>query len=229
MDRVSAPQPLPSKDALEQSGPDQAEAIPAPRLATAPAKLSRPADPPRPPPVMAPKQRRPFEGWGNATARGLGIAGRAIGRASVLIFGRVRKSSEAALADFQQRRKHSRWRAYALGSFGAIAAVTLLAQLYQQNSIAGYIRVEHIDFPVRSAAVFIRNDSATRWTNLKITLNRRFIYERSHLNPGDNAQLAVSRFAVPGTSNPIKFAPPDTIARHILIECDAGRLESDLR
>ena len=220
-----------------------AGATSAPPAAKAPAApLARPSDPPRPPPVMTPQaaatkvaqqpaapKRRPFEGWGDATARGLAIAGRAIGRTSVLVFGRVRKHGGAALADFQQRRKHSRYRAYALGTFTLLTAGTLLAQLYERNAISAYIRVERVEFPVPSAAVFIRNDSPNRWTHVKITLNHRFVFEPGQINPGHNSQLAVSRFAVPGTSNPIKFAPADTVARHILIECDAGRLESDLQ
>lgn len=179
--------------------------------------------------LPGPRRRRPFEGWGDAAFRHLGVAGGAIARVSVLVFGQVRTRSEAAYADFQKRRKHTRYRAYALGSYSLIAAATLLFQLYDHNSIAAYVRVERVDFPRSASAVFIRNDSQHRWSNVKVTLNGLWLYERPQIEPGDIVLVRVDRFAqVEPRTGKMQFPPPETVARRLRIECDAGRFESTL-
>ena len=193
-----------------------------------------PEEPPRPAAPSpqgepGPRKRRPFEGWGSAIARALALAGRALARVSVLFFGHVRSRSERAVSEFQKKDRHSRYRAYALGSYGCIAAITLLAQLYHSNSIAAYVRAEKIDFP-KSTTVFVRNDSDQPWTAVKVTLNGKYTYERLRLDPGDNFQVRVDRFAIAGKhgSKGFAFAPPDTVAHTLTVECDRGRFEKRL-
>ncbi len=180
--------------------------------------------------VAGPRTRRPFEGWGSATARGLAAAGRVLGRLSVLIFGQVRAKSERAYADFQKKRPHARLRIYAFASYGCIVGLTLLAQTYSPNSLGAYVRVEKVDLPAVTA-VFIRNDSPVPWQNVKVTLNGRYGYEVLQLKANDFKLVRVDRFTAIGvkTAKDLPFAPPDTEARHIAIDCDRGHFEKDLR
>jgi hypothetical protein len=146
----------------------------------------------------------------------------------VLVYGHVRARSEAAYADFQKRRKHVRYRAYAFGGYGLIVAATLLFQLYTKNGIDAYVRVERIEFPRAASAVFIRNDSDKPWNGLRVILNGIWLYERTTLAPRDNVVVRVDRFAVT-EGEKMTFPPPDTQARHLRIECDRGTFESELK
>ena len=51
------------------------------------------------------------------------------------IFGEVANRGGTALAGFRARPEHSRWRAYALGSYGVLFAGTLAAQLWSANPL----------------------------------------------------------------------------------------------
>src|SRR5207237_884913 len=74
------------------------------------------------------------------------------------LFGEARTRSGAAVADVRARPEHARWRAYALGSYGAIIAATLAAQLYSSNALDAYVKVQPVDLPALTQ-IFVRNDS----------------------------------------------------------------------
>jgi hypothetical protein len=184
---------------------------------------------PGPAPGEKPRARRPFEGWGSAAARGLRAAGRAVAHVSVLLFGHVKLHSGKAYADFQRRARHARYRAYALGSYALIAAATLGAQLYEPNSIGAYVRVEKVDFPA-ATAVFVRNDSDKPWRAVRVLLNGKYSYEPLRIEPHEYKVVRVDRFlAVEHHGSKTARAPRETEVRHLLIECDRGRYETELR
>jgi hypothetical protein len=174
------------------------------------------------------RQRRPFEGWGSAIGRALRAVGRFVGRVSVLIFGHVRTRAERAHSDFQKRDHHFRWRTYALGSYGLLVALTLLFQVaYQPNSLRAYVRLEHLEFP-KATYVFLVNESDKPWTKIRVTLNGLYSYERLKLEPGQNVQLRLDRFAqIDKSTGRMKFAPQDIVAQRLLVECEQGRYETE--
>src|SRR5207244_3016635 len=82
------------------------------------------------PPALSPAQppsRRSAGGVGSAIARGLAAATGLLIQLTSKVFGEVGKRGGAAVADFRARPEHARWRAYALGSYGALVAGTLVA------------------------------------------------------------------------------------------------------
>jgi hypothetical protein len=180
----------------------------------------------RPPPGA----KRFYDGWGAAAARVLRAVGGGIARSSVLVWGFIRARGQAAHADFQRRKKHVRYRFYAFGGYAAIAAGTLVFQLYSPNPIGAHVRLERIEFPRSATAVLIRNDSEYPWNNVRVVLNGTWLYERPTVEARDNVIVRVDRFAVVDkqTGKP-SFPPPDTAARHLRIDCDRGSFESELK
>src|SRR5947209_6962306 len=107
---------------------------------------------------------------GNAFSRGLSRAAAALVGHSTRIFGDLADRGNTALADFRARPEHSRWRAYALGSYGVIAMASVLAQLYSANPLDAYVRVQPVELPALTQ-IFVRNDSHKAWRNVRLTLN----------------------------------------------------------
>src|SRR5438309_7183031 len=120
--------------------------------------------------VSEPTPSQQKAGVGAAIGSGLSAAAGGLVSAAGKIFGEARKRGGGAVADFRARPEHSRWRAYALGSYGLIVAATFAGQLYSDNSIKAYVRVQTVDLPA-ATTVFVRNDSKNAWHNVKLTLN----------------------------------------------------------
>lgn len=142
--------------------------------------------------------------------------------------GALRSRGAKAYEEFQRRARHARYRVYALGTYGLIVAATLAAQLYTQNPLGAYVRVEELEVP-RITNIFLRNDSSKPWNNLKLTLNGIYGYEKPRLGPGDFVLLRVDRFALlEANTGKLKFAPANITARHLALDCDRGHWEKEL-
>src|SRR5438874_11932890 len=98
-------------------------------------------------------------------------------------FGRVATRSGNALADFRARPEHSRWRAYALGSYGLIVAATLVGQLYTVHVLGAYVRVQRVEVPALTQ-IFVRNDSPQSWHNVRLTLTGIYQSRTEEVGPG---------------------------------------------
>jgi hypothetical protein len=155
------------------------------------------------------------------------LVARGIAHVSVLAFGHVRTQSERAYADFQKKDRHTRLRAYAFGSYGMIAAATLLSQFYESNSLGAYVRVERVEFP-KAVTVFIRNDSDRPWVNLRVTLNGQYEYQRLRLEPHANFQVRVDKFTSIGGDHRA-VAPAGTEAHHLLLTSEQGSFEKEVK
>lgn len=177
-----------------------------------------------PPPAQ---QRRPFEGWGAAAARGLGRAADTLIRVTSKVFGELHQRGTAAYGEFRARPEHSRYRAYAFGSYGALTLVTLLGQLYTADPLRAEVRVVSVALPALTQ-VFVRNDSSREWKNVRLTLNGVYRYEKSGLKPGDHLLLPVNRFALDDEKGRPTFAPKNIVPQQLRIECDRGSVEQDL-
>ena len=238
-------EPQPPRGGNGAAAPERPRTAGSPR--PPPVRVSVVADPPR---STSPK-RPPFEGLGpaaakigavllrvlaalvsvlGALARGLGILARGVGRLSTLVYGRLRARSETAVVTFQKRRKHSRYRVYAVSVYCLLAGATLAFQLYSQNSIDAYVRVERVDFPRNASTVFIRNESKMPWNDLRVVLNGIWIYERPRLDPNDHMMVRVDRFGlVDPKTGKMSFPPADIVAHRLTISCDRGSFESELQ
>src|SRR2546430_15294647 len=155
------------------------------------------------PSVLAPSQRPSF---GALLGNGLAAATRALVRATSKIFGEVATRGGSALADFRARPEHSRWRAYALFFYGAIVAATLAAQLYTDNVLSAYVRVQRVELP-QMTQIFVRNDSGKSWRDVRIVLNGIYQYRTDEVIPGGHVMLPVNKFALPDQPGHPTFAP----------------------
>jgi hypothetical protein len=176
----------------------------------------------------APPKRRPFEGWGTAFGNGLASATGALVRVTGKVFGGVRDTAGASVADFRARAEHSRWRIYALGSYGLVVATTFLGQLYTDNALGAYVRVQPVALPAMTQ-IFVRNDSRHVWNNVKLTLNGIYSYEQAQVQPGLFIMLPVNRFAVSDGHGRATYAPKNIAPKLLTIETSDQHFETELK
>jgi len=196
------------------------------------AQVSEPSDEPEPSPPQEParepaRKPRPFEGWGSATARALSLAAAGLVALTSRLMGQLAERSGSAYGDFQARPEHARWRAYALGSYGLIAAFTLMGQLYTTNPLEAYVRVQRVEVPAVTN-LFVRNDSHRSWKHLRLTLNGIYGYETNELKPGAHVLLPINRFAIFDAKGKSTYAPKEVEPRELAIDCDEGHHLTEL-
>ncbi|HET9754779.1 MAG TPA: hypothetical protein VFP52_17535 [Myxococcales bacterium] len=143
------------------------------------------------------------------------------------IFGEVASRGETALADFRARPEHSRWRAYTLGIYGAIVAVTLAGQLYTSNALDAYVRVQRVELPAMTQ-IFVRNDSRKPWRDVTITLNGIYDFHADEVEPGGHVMLPVNRFAVRDHLGKPTYAPRNIAPKTLVVATDSARYETEL-
>ena len=177
-----------------------------------------------PPP---PQQRRPFQGWGAAAARGLGQASEALVKVTSKVFGELHERSSSAYGEFRARPEHARYRAYAFGSYGLLVVATLLAQLYTADPLKAHVRVQAVPLPALTQ-IFVRNDSPHEWRQVKLTLNGIYGFEKGSLKPGEHVLLPVNRFALFDGAGKATFAPKTIPPQQLHIECDRGQVDVEL-
>jgi len=134
----------------------------------------------------------------------------------------------SALADFRARPEHSRWRVYALFCYGAIVAATLAGQLYTDNVLSAYVRVQRVELPAMTQ-IFVRNDSDRAWRDVRITLNGIYQYRTDVVVSGGHVMLPVSKFAIRDQQGKPTFAPRNTEPKNLLVATAAGTYEAELR
>jgi hypothetical protein len=178
--------------------------------------------------VPPPQKRRPFEGWGTAAANGLAAATGALVRVSGKLLGEAHKRAASSAAEFRARPEHSRWRAYALGSYGAIVAATLVGQLYTTNGLGAYVRVQPVELPALTQ-IFVRNDSKPPWRTVKLTLNGIYTFEQVAVQPGQFILLPVNRFAVSDQLGKRTYAPKNIQPKVLTIDTDEQHYETELK
>jgi hypothetical protein len=166
---------------------------------------------------------------GSAVARALAATASALIALTGKLFGQVKSRAGASMADFRARPEHSRWRAYALGSYGLLAGATLVAQFWTENPMGVYVKVQQVEIP-KSTFIFVRNDSHDPWRDARLTLNGIYTYERAEVQPGDNLRLEPQQFtmmdSVSGKQN--KF-PRNAGLESLTVDCDRGHYETRLK
>jgi hypothetical protein len=173
-------------------------------------------------------QRRPFQGWGSAAGNGLEKFASTLIKLTSKLYGHAVERGGAALTEFQARPEHSRWRAYAMGSYGFIVAATLLGQLYTENSLGVSVRVQKVEMPALTQ-IFVRNDSQKPWKGVKLTLNGIYTYETLQVDPGAFILLPADRFAVFDSLGHKTFAPKAMEPKTLLLETRDGKYLSELQ
>jgi len=167
-------------------------------------------------------------GLGAALGNGLAAATGALVGITSKVFGEVRERAGTSVAGFRARPEHSRWRAYALGSYGIVLAATLVGQLWTDNALNAYVRVQPVELPALTQ-IFVRNDSKKSWSNVKLTLNGIYTYEQPQLLPGMFILLQVNRFAVFDQLGKPTFAPKNIQPKNLSIDTFDQHFETELK
>ena len=179
-------------------------------------------------PATSPNTAAKKPSFGAALGNGLAGATRALIRVTSSVFGKVASRGGSALADFRARPEHSRWRAYALGCYGMIVAATFAGQLYTDNVLGAYVRVQRVELPAMTQ-IFVRNDSGKAWRNVRLTLNGIYEYGTDEVGPGGHVMLPVNRFAIRNQGEKPTYAPRNIEPRTLLVDTAAGRYQAELR
>ena len=163
---------------------------------------------------------------GSSVGDGLAAATGALVRGTSRLFGGVATRSGKALADFRARPEHSRWRAYALLMYGLILAATLAGQLYTDNVLGAYIRVQRVELP-SITQIFVRNDSEKSWRDVKIVLNGIYDYRAEELGPGGHLMLQINKFAIRDpVGKALRYAPKTLTPQTLMVAAAGGRYET---
>jgi hypothetical protein len=178
-----------------------------------------------PAPSPATPQKRSL---GASFGSGLAAAAGGLIRITSRLFGRVASGGGSALADFRARPEHSRWRAYALGSYGLIVAATLAGQLYTDNVLSAYVRVQRVELPAMTQ-IFVRNDSGRSWRNVRLTLNGIYEYRAEEVESGGYVMLPVNKFAIRDQLGKPTYAPRNVEPKTLLVDTAGGRYETEFR
>jgi hypothetical protein len=182
-----------------------------------------------PAPPAAPSQpARQKRSLGASIGSGLAAAARGLIRVTSRVFGKVASRGGSALADFRARPEHSRWRAYALGSYFAIVAATLAGQLYTDNVLSAYVRVQRVELPAMTQ-IFVRNDSGKSWRDVRLTLNGIYEFRTDEVGPGGHVMLPVNKFAIHDPQGKPTYAPRNIEPRTLLVDTAHGRYETELQ
>ena len=179
------------------------------------------------PPPQTQSRRRPFDGWGAATGAALSAFAGALIQLTGKLYGEARERGGAALTDFQTRPEHSRWRAYAMGSYGILIAATLAGQLYTENKLGAVVRVQRVEMPALTQ-IFVRNGSDETWRGVKLTLNGIYTYETLQVLPGAFVLLPVDRFAIFDSKGHATFPPKNLEPQTLTINTREGHFEAEL-
>ena len=169
----------------------------------------------------------PKKRGGGAVGGALSKAAGALIGVTTKVFGDVASRGGTALADFRARPEHSRWRAYALGSYGLILAATLAGQFYTSNPMGAYVRVQRVELPAMTQ-IFVRNDSRKPWNDVTLTLNGIYEFHADEVAPGAHVMLPVNKFAVREQSGKPTYAPKNIAPKTLTIATDAARYDAEL-
>ncbi len=72
--------------------------------------------------------------------------------------------------------------------------------------------------------VFVANESRKVWTDVVLTIDGGWRYEKKTVRPGDKLVVGIGQFKKDGAS-----APGDLEPRSVTIECEQGRATAPLR
>jgi hypothetical protein len=131
-----------------------------------------------------------------------------------------------AVADFNARPEHTRWRIFAFSGYGLVVLLTLALQLWSPNALAAYVKLQPVEMP-DVTVVFVRNDSRRPWKHVKLTLNGLYTYERNDLADGAHVMVKIDRFAITDPNGRMTYAPKDIVPKSLTVESDRGKYEQE--
>ncbi len=133
------------------------------------------------------------------------------------------------LADnYRRSTRYFRMRAAVIGTWVLLSAVTLWAACPSSgptNALGAEAQLLSRSDPgvLLGTQVFVANESANVWTDVVLSLDGGWTYEKKTIRPGDKLVLSIAQFKKDGQSAPGELDP-----KQITIECEQGRVTAPL-
>jgi hypothetical protein len=129
------------------------------------------------------------------------------------------------LADaYRRSSRYFRIRAAVVGSWAVLSAFAVWAScLPSARTNALGAEVQLLSGSIVGTQVRVRNVSDRLWTEVALTLDDGWRYDRRTIRPGDDLVLSVRKFARDGLPAPEALRP-----RTLTIECEEGRAVAPL-
>ncbi len=133
------------------------------------------------------------------------------------------------LADnYRRSSRYFRMRAAVLGAWALLSVVTLWAACPTSgptNALGAEAQLLSRSEPgvLLGTQVFVANESGSVWTDVVLTLDGGWSYEKKTVRPGDKLVLSIAQFKKDGQSAPGELDP-----KEITIECEQGRITAPL-
>lgn len=141
----------------------------------------------------------------------------------------VRSQAHKRIGDYQRQTNWTRWRLWVVVAYTLVAIPSLATLLPERNPLDAYLRIKKVDLHAARVDepffVFLRNDSQEPWKNVRVTLNRKYVYERVELKAGDAISIELDRFLKNGAPPTAKDSrPPANVhPEQIVVSSDAGK------
>ncbi len=131
--------------------------------------------------------------------------------------------------DYRKSSRFFRMRAAVIGAWALLSAATLWAACPSSgptNALGAEVQLLSRSDPgvLLGTQVFVANESKRVWTDVVLTLDGGWSYEKKTIRPGDKLVLLLAQFKKGGASAPGELEP-----KKIKIECEQGRVTAPLR
>ncbi len=130
---------------------------------------------------------------------------------------------------YRRSTRYVRMRAAVVGSWALLSVVTLWAACPSSgpaNALGAEAQLLSRSDPgvLLGTQIFVANESRKLWTDVVLTLDGGWRYDRKTVRPGDKLVVSIGQFTKDGASAPAELEP-----RTITIECEQGRVTAPLR
>ncbi len=132
---------------------------------------------------------------------------------------RVKDLARELAEGYRRSTRHVRLRAAILGSWALLSAAAVWAScpaMARTNALGA--KVDVVLGSLLGTQVSVENTSDRIWTDVALTLDGGWRYDRKTIRPGDRPVLSVRQFKKDGRGAPEALRP-----RSLTIECEQGR------
>jgi hypothetical protein len=164
-------------------------------------------------------QSDPVQGSPDAAARA-----RAAGRKSAAW---IREEGNRLYGTYQQQTTYTKKRFWIVVLFVVAALVSIRMARGQLNRIGAHVawnRDLHGELLTR-----VTNESAAEWTNIRLTLNDKYVFEKPSLLPGESVNANASQFSEKRATGAAVKVPRNVDFLNLRVACDQGSFQQDAR
>ena len=141
------------------------------------------------------------------------------------LVGRAKALGTEMAHEIRRSNRYTKMRAAVIGGWALLSILTLWIACPSSgpsNSLGAEVQLLSDSF-VGGSQLLVRNDSSDLWTDIVLTLDDTWKYEKKTLRPHDHLVLSVSQFRRGAEAPPSDYRP-----RLLEIECGQGRFSTPI-